>query len=412
MDDPTPHSPPPTRYRDPLANESPRLALFRRMHRLPPPTDEELSRFRDHLFEGDPLADDVVRLFGTLGPGEGYRLVERAIRDGIASVPGAPAPLVALFTQLEARPGWVDDAKLDLAAHTSYRVGMSGERVLNCICLMGGYRSSAANKPIAFTGALESMAYRRLAETSKFVLDLYESRRLPRGSAGYRAAVMVRLMHASVRARLTRDPRWRPGDWGLPVNQSDMLATNLLFSAVYVIGLRLLGHVVTGREADSLVHFWRYVGHLMGIRPDLLPRDFREACSQVYLSGATQPPGDDDSRRLAAALLSVPVRPGQGPTLARLDVQWRAGFSRLALGGRECDELGLPDTAAKWLVLASGAWNLATELFRLSVPGGEAFIVRRRRAEVQRTLEHVLGGVPPEYKPYPVRGETGVRAPA
>ncbi|MDC0746598.1 oxygenase MpaB family protein [Polyangium mundeleinium] len=396
----------PTRYQDPLVKESARNALFRKAYRLPPPREEHIARFRDTLFDGDPLADEVVRMFAELPRGEGYRLLARAVDEGIASIPEAPAPLVALFAELDARPEWVDNDQLELAARTADRVGMSGERVLSCICLTGGYRSSAANKPIAFTGALESMAYRRLAETSKFVFDLYESRTVARGSAGFRGAVMVRLMHAMVRVRLTDDPRWRMEAWGLPVNQADLLATNLLFSSVFVIGLRTLGHLITRREADALVHFWRYVGYLMGVRLDLLPHDFKEACALVYLSAATQPGGDEDSRKLAAALLAVPVEPDRPRPLVYIDAQWRAGFSRLVLGDDAGDELGLPNNAWKWLVLGSTAWNFATELVRLLLPGGNALFTRIRRARVRRNVERALDGKPPAYRPYPPRSES------
>ncbi|MDC3954702.1 oxygenase MpaB family protein [Polyangium jinanense] len=394
----------PTRFQDPRVKESLRFALFRKAFRLPPPSEEHIARFRDTLLDGDPLADDVVRFFATLPRGEGHRLLSRAVDHGIDSIPEAPAPLVALFAELDVRPEWVDDDKLALAARTADRVGTSGERVLSCVCLTGGYRSSAANKPIALTGALESMAYRRLAETSKFVFDLYDSRTLARDSAGFRGVVLVRLMHAMVRVRLADDPRWRMEAWGLPINQADLLATNLLFSAVFVIGLRALGHIITRREADALVHFWRYVGYLMGIRLDMLPRDFEEACKLVYLSGSTQPPGDEDSRKLAAALLAVPVTPDLPRPLVYLDAQWRAGFSRLVLGNDEGDELGLPNNLWKFLVFVSAAWNFATELVRL-LPGGEALLIRIRRAKVRRNVERALEGKPPAYRPYPPRSE-------
>ncbi|APR83636.1 Hypothetical protein A7982_08985 [Minicystis rosea] len=397
--------PVPTRYRIPEANESLRFAIYRRVFRIPRPTEEQVSRFRDTLYDGDPLADDVVRAFAELPRGEGHRLLAQALDRGIHSIAAPPAALVALFAEVDARPAWVDDDKLALAARTAERVGMSGERVLSCICLTGGYRSSAANKPIALTGALESMAYRRLAETSKFVFDLYDSRTIARDSAGFRGAVMVRLMHAMVRARLARDPRWREADWGLPVNQADMLATNLLFSAVFVIGLRMLGHVISKREADALVHFWRYVGYLMGIREDMLPRDYQDALPLVYLSGATQPPGDEDSRKLAAALLSVPVLPDLPRPLVYLDAQWRAGFSRLVLGGNEGDELGLPDTPLKWMVLFTAAWNFSTEIARLALPGGNALAAKLGKARVKQRVERMLEGKPPAYRPYPPRGE-------
>ena len=69
---------------------------------------------------------------------------------------------------------------------------------------MGGYRSQAAVKPLAMTGALERMVVRRIAETSRFVLDVTGSETLPRASEGWKSTARVRLMHAIAKALLVR----------------------------------------------------------------------------------------------------------------------------------------------------------------------------------------------------------------
>ncbi|MCB9603968.1 MAG: DUF2236 domain-containing protein [Sandaracinus sp.] len=389
--------PTPTRFRDPRTNESRHFALFRRLHRLPPPGEESIWRFRDTLFDGDPLADALVA-----EPGFTPTVVRQALDEGIGAIASPSEALVALFAEVERRPAWLDEGLLERAATTALRVGLDGARVLSCICLTGGYRSSAANKPLTFTGALEAMAPRRLAETSQFVVDLYESRTLDRASEGFASAVRVRVMHAMVRARLSADPRWRAQDWGAPVNQADLLATNLLFSTVFVFGLRMLGHVITRREADALVHFWRYVGFLMGVRDALLPKDFEEACALVHVSGTCQPPGDDDSRRLAAALLAVPSSPDASASAQALDRQWRAAFSRLALGQNAGDELGLP-RAPRWIVLGTVARNLAVEALRFALPSLLPALRSRRSERVRRHVSRNLEGRRPAYEPYALR---------
>lgn len=397
------HRSPPIRFRDPFLNESPQFALVRKVLRLPRPTDAHISRLRDTLYDGDPLADVLVAHLAELPKGEGHRMLAQALENGLQSLPSPTQPWVDFFREIDLRPDWVKDELLEVAASVADRVGMSGERVLSCICLTGGYRSSAANKPIAFTGALETMAYRRLAETSKFVFDLYDSRNINRDSAGFRGAVMVRILHAMVRRRLDKDPRWKHDDWGLPINQADLLSTNLLFSTVFVLGLRVYGHIITKREADALVHFWRYVGYLMGIRLDLLPRDFDEACLLVYLSGTTQPAGDEDSKKLAAALLSVPMDPDLSDWQKQIDIYKRAGFSRLMLGEKEGDELGLPNHPLRWLILPTIAWNVSTELAGHLIPGVGEYIKRSRRSRVRAYVERALSGEMPKYQPYRTR---------
>ena len=100
----------------------------------------------------------------------------------------------------------------------------------------------------------------------------------------------------------------------------------------------------------------------------------------------------------AAALLDVPVHPDLPPALVQLDKRWRAGFSRLLLGDQEADELGLPNSPWKWMVLVSVLLNLTSEAGRLLIPGAEPYIIRARRALVRHTVERSLRGVPPSYR--------------
>jgi hypothetical protein len=93
----------------------------------------------------------------------------------------------------------------------------------------------------------------------------------------------VRLMHAAARHLLT-DPRDLPGavpfdvaKFGEPINQEDLLGTLFTFN---IIGLQVLhrtGVRVADDDAECYVHTWSVIGHLMGIRDDLLPLDRADA---------------------------------------------------------------------------------------------------------------------------------------
>lgn len=49
------------------------------------------------------------------------------------------------------------------------------------------------------------------------------------------------------------------------MNQFDLAMTNLAFSSVVLLGIRALGIFPSKQETESFLHFWRYVGWLMGI---------------------------------------------------------------------------------------------------------------------------------------------------
>ena len=131
--------------------------------------------------------------------------------------------------------------------------GPAGGDILSAMALMGGYRSSAAVKPLAMTGALDKMVVRRIAETSRFVMDVYESPSMDRFSRGFRSACRVRLMHSMVRRSLARRADWDARAWGTPINQSDMAGTHLEFSAIFITGLTALGFRFTKAERDAVI---------------------------------------------------------------------------------------------------------------------------------------------------------------
>ncbi|WP_394836679.1 DUF2236 domain-containing protein [Pendulispora rubella] len=353
-----------------------------------------LRTLQEALLQGDPRMDEVVAWMERVGQAEARKLFETALRKGIGALDQEPPePLARLFAQLDSVPAWVDKEKLRYACATIHRAGPANDYALGCGSLMSGYLSSAAVKPLMRTGALTGNAARRIVETGKFILDITESGDLGRHTAGFETTVRVRLLHAMVRAKLRRSPEWRTQEWGLPINQNDLLGTNLQFSVTYLLTLRFMGFLHSQRERDSIVHFWRYVGYLMGIDEHLLPRNFREATRYLRLVGTSQPDPDEDSRALAAALLDAPLGLALHPIVSRIvrvDRAFRAGLSRSIMGGVAADALGLPNDRWKYAVFALSPTVSALELMQRLVPGGRQAAVRVGRRVLRRKLGRAL----------------------
>jgi hypothetical protein len=236
---------------------------------------------------------------------EGRALFERALEHGIDSIPEAPEPLRAFFSEIEEAPLWLERGSLLRACRVVRRFALWHDYVLFSVSLLAGYASAGITKTLAATGELEAMAPRRIAETSKFLEDLYESPGLERASKGFKSAIRVRMMHAFVRDKLLRDG-WETDRWGLPINQADMAGTVLSFSITYLIGLRLLGFVIPRGDREALIHLWRYTGRLLGVAESLLPVNEKQSLRLLWLVASTQEGPDDDGRALARALLRVP----------------------------------------------------------------------------------------------------------
>lgn len=364
--------------------------------------DPRMDRLKHALLDGDPLADDVAEWMHEAPRGEGRALLDRALEHGIDAVPKPPAPLAALVSAVDHVPAWVDRRSLRLATDTMLRVGRGGTYALGGASLMSGYLSSGAVKPLVATGALMKMARRRIAETGRFLRDVATSGALDRSSDGFKTTVRVRIMHALVRRSLAASGTWRTEEWGTPINQRDMVGTNLEFSVAYIGGLTALGYRISRREREALMHLWRYLGLLVGVREDLLPKTFAEGLELAWMFNMTERGPDDDSRALAAALIEAwsTGLPGRGGGLGgAIEGRFLTGFARFVLGRKASDALELPDDAWKWGPLALAPARASLEMLQLVVPGGRARAIRRGRAVIEEEVRAGLGGHAPDFQP-------------
>jgi hypothetical protein len=150
----------------------------------------------------------------------------------------------------------------------------------------------------------------------------YQRRRFIWGK-GFCDARKVRFMHAAMRYVLNpppapgpsnstanlqhfanRLPPWNPS-FGLPINQEDMAFTLLTFSLVIPRGLDEIGCPISREQKEAFLHLWCVVGHLMGIRGDLLTDDLDQA--QALYDAILQYEGGptDQGRVLTGQVLRV-----------------------------------------------------------------------------------------------------------
>ncbi|PXY38407.1 oxygenase MpaB family protein [Prauserella flavalba] len=351
-------------------------------------TERQVRRLREFAQAEDPLADAVVAMIDELPAGEGRRLFERALLHGIADLDDPPAPLKAFFRDVEATPYWVDQERIERGARAIARTGILGLFPLGDMSLMGGYLASRATKSLVGTGAIERTASRRLVETANWWIDVTTPGALRPCAHGYASALRVRLVHAHVRAAMNRRSDWDYVAWDRPVNQVQTVGTLLLFSLVYVLGMQLLGVRYTERERADILHLWRYVGWLMGVDEEILPATEEDAWRLLWLLATTEFIPDDDSKRLAAALLASHAEVGAGrgtvgKVLSHVSVRVHSSISRLVLGRTNADFLGLPnDPIAQGVVLAAAATNFAAETVRRWVPG--ATVLQERIGDAGR----------------------------
>lgn len=313
------------------------------------PTNEAIEKQIPLLFQVDELADQVIR---EVYQKVGFKLADTWINDLLdqKQIPDAPSCLHEIIYQTLTKPTWLNEELVEKGSALCRRSGTKGLMVLRNYCLMGGYESAAINKPLVFTGALKKGAAKRLTETTEFWVQVIGEKALKTPQNGLKACLKIRLMHAYARVSILDDGKWQANQWGAPLNQWDMIATNLGFSIIFLDGLRKLGMHVTSQEAKGIFHLWKYIGYLLGIPYDLLPNDESEAIKAIYSWTITQAPADNDTIALAHALTREPLD-GPFPKASwqkQLVYKTHIGYNRFFLGNTSCETMQLPQTIFRY----------------------------------------------------------------
>lgn len=339
-------------------------SLLKKLDKIP--TKSEIEQHIPKLFEYDALADEVIKeIYLKQGFKEADVILQQVLAHGIESVPEAPDCLKKLFREMETVPEWLDDKKLNQGIAFCQRGGPFGLMVLRNYSLMGGYESSAINKPLIFTGALKKGSAKRITDTTEFWINITGKNALNRFELGFSSCVKTRLMHAFARVSILNEPTWETESWGIPLNAWDMVATNLGFSLVYLNGLTLLGYKASKDDIEGLLHFWKYIGFLIGIPADYLPNTEKEAIEALYAWTITQPPGDEDTKTLATSLMNEPYS-ANFPKYKWQKVfvaQTHLAYNHFFLGERSCQNMNLPKSKLWFLPYIAKNLNRFNEFF-------------------------------------------------
>ena len=271
--------------------EDRRVQLARRAWRAvwrfdPQPDDDFVRQFAHSYYDADPVAEAFVdEVYMERGANEGRRMLDQALEQGVGSVRDAPASMRRLFEEFEREPEWLDHEQVELGARVFRRYGTSVFSFATTSTLEM-YSESSIAKPLSLTGGYAGdTAHKRQLETVRFWIDVSEPGGLdpvqptPRGRA---TAMRVRIMHVFIRRRLMKHPEWDAEAWGVPISISDATLTLMGGSVVPGLALWSVGHQTTIREIEALLHYWRYVGHLLGVQPTWYPADFKQSVQLMY----------------------------------------------------------------------------------------------------------------------------------
>lgn len=375
--------------------------------------------YLDAMWQGDPLADAFVADFPELGHGKAMRMLRRACREGIESVPDAPDSLRALFASLDAVPAWLDAERIYRDSEFTSRYSRASGIVLGAASLVSGYANSAASRPLELTGRYVENAGARTIEVGSWLLAVNQPGGLDRFSDGFELTVRVRIIHALVRADLLRRPEWDGAAWGLPICQAYLGYTLVEFTLIPLRAMRRIGAPYLPHEEAAAYARWRYLGHLLGIDAALLPRDAAEQqrLEEIYL--LTRPEVGDYCRSLVGSInreFLVPEIEGVLPRrLARHAPTVVHALERLFLGDEVADDLEIPRTRLTRVIARTGpvlsAVNHGLDRIPSTLPRrtrkGKAYeAAQEERLRRDWNVQHdLVDASPGGGRPHPARGD-------
>lgn len=373
------------------------------------PTDEQARALTEDLFAGDPVAERFVAevMRGPGGSAAGRQLLDRALTDGIAAVPEAPAAMRELFAEFETVPDWVVPDLVEQGAAIWRRWGtmlfsFAGAETLEM------YTESAVATPLSLAGGYAgNSALRRYLETCRFWMDVSQpGALLTPGSTGRATALKVRVMHVSVRAKVAEHPEWDIDRWGLPISQTYQLLTLIAGSVTPGLGLWALGYQTTPAEIRALLHFQKYMGYLLGVRLRWHPETIADSLRVLAMTIASRSydAGDHGAELIEsypAAFAPRPEHRGLSRLRAAYNFRINSVYSAMYMAPRTRRKYRLPP-AFPWLLIPVLRFPLisAMEFARRVPPIGrihERVMVRHRenwyRAQMQgREAEFDAGG--------------------
>ncbi len=352
------------------------------------------------MWSGDRLADAVV---ADEFPGSSATAAVRAaLEHGISAVDDAPTSLVELFAFLDDEPDWVDHARLDRAADALIRHTAALGIVLGAASLLRGAGNSIAGKPLVLTGRYTTMPAVRSVEVGEWLRHVIAPGGMRRDGAGFAYTVRVRLIHAHVRSAMYRLGTWDEPAWGVPIPQPFMAFTMAEFGHIALDAMARLGVRFSEDELDAIYHLWRYVGHVIGMEPDLNPVDAADHIRIEELYRLTSPGPDDSDREFVTALTDDYIIPELSAVLAgpqrfrhAVAAGLMNGLQRVFLGDDDADALHIPDTRLKHVIRLAEPAMAGFGRARIALLGGAQRVSRRgyRARDVEMTRMRAAYGV-------------------
>jgi ER-bound oxygenase mpaB/B'/Rubber oxygenase, catalytic domain len=296
----------------------------------------ELSKYRTI---GDEKADKIIaKLIETEGPQFLRQLMPFLSDYQQNNYSNQPKIIQDFLNQNSTFPAIFDSKKI-IRATEFYRENQQNiGLVLGLYALPYCYLGADGAKVLHLSERIQNDTYKRLLETGGFLkalmtYDNWQNKNI------FAICLKIRLLHATIRYFTLNSNRWDLA-WGFPINQEDMLGTNLAFSLIVLKGLEKLGYKNNETYENAYLNCWNVIGNLLGVLPEILPQNYAQAVKTDKLIATRQFRQSNEGQALTVSLIKV-IRTFAPNELTANLLQEQ---SRFLLGEKYAEMLGIKET--------------------------------------------------------------------
>ncbi|OJJ17165.1 hypothetical protein BKI52_31135 [marine bacterium AO1-C] len=299
------------------------------------PQPQTLDNLRQ---QGDVAADDLIRqLFENKQAKQLNTAFRQLERNQDVYEKDLPTEIKYFFIQEGEMPNWANETLLQQGTVFFRKYAAQLSAMLSFLSLPYTYAAANGVKVLYLTGRIHQDTARRLHETARYLVDITTPNAFAPEGNGIVSSLKVRLMHAAVRYHLNKDKRWN-SSWGLPVNQEDMIGTNLAFSALPILGLKKMKYHLKQYDMSAYLHVWKVAGKFLGNIPEHLPNRYQEALDLADIIGERQFQSSQEGKELTQALITFLEK----SIVKRFPKDFVTTYMRFLMGEEISKILGIP----------------------------------------------------------------------
>jgi hypothetical protein len=313
------------------------------------PRKWETSHLERHRDFTDPLADAAVKAIFDNNAEDEINICFKYIRNNGIQLPKKLPPILKkYFEETAVLPDWADKDLIRFGQENYIRHGFPIGVLLFYKSLPECYTGAKGAEVLLRSTRMNDHSKdldvfsKRMSETGLFIFDCMMPGGLEAGGSGIRTAQKVRLIHAVMRYFLNNN-NWPTKENGEPINQEDMAGTLMSFSALILEGLQIIGINLDTTEAEAYIHCWGVIGHIMGVHPDLIPKNAADALALGHAIVDHQVGKSNAGVTLTSALLAFCDK--KAPFFIKKE--FHSTMMRLLMEDKYSDILEVPEVSNK-----------------------------------------------------------------